>query len=185
MKKLLIVTGSVRAGRAADNVLALVSRELEKRGNVAVTIADFAALPLPFFDDPISPKNESFAPANANVQAWTGMVKAADAVLFITPEYNASVSGVLKNAIDWVGTPWEGKPVALIGYGWSGGDSARNHLVDIMTRLKAEVLEPQAGLAFMQHIGLDGSNLDSSAKEIGKVLAALTRARTLLSPARS
>jgi NAD(P)H-dependent FMN reductase len=89
-------------------------------------------------------------------------------VLFITPEYNASISGVLKNAIDWVGGPWAENQVAIVGYGWSASNSGRKHLTDIMTRLKSNVLEPQTGLSFMKEISVDGTAQDENAAEMVK-----------------
>ena len=62
-------------------------------------------------------------------------VRAADAILFVTPEYNYSIPGVLKNAIDWASRPygdsaWEGKPVAMMGasIGMIGTARAQYHL---------------------------------------------------------
>ena len=69
------------------------------------------------------------------VALFKGRIRAADAILFVTPEYNYSVPGVLKNAIDWASRPygdnaWEGKPVAVMGasVGTLGTARAQYHL---------------------------------------------------------
>lgn len=66
------------------------------------------------------------------VQQAADRIAAADAVLVVTPEYNKGLSGVLKNALDWIsrtdGTPWRDKPVALLSAaaGRAGGERAQN-----------------------------------------------------------
>jgi chromate reductase, NAD(P)H dehydrogenase (quinone) len=88
-------------------------------------------------------------------------VKTADAVLFVTPEYNYSISGVLKNAIDWASRPngdsaWEGKPVAIMSAatGALGGVRAQYHLRQILVFLnmfpinKPEVMISDAAKRF-------------------------------------
>jgi chromate reductase len=66
-------------------------------------------------------------------------IREANAILFVTPEYNWSVSGVLKNAIDWASRPhgdsaWNGKPAAIMGASTGAIDTARaqNHLRQIL-----------------------------------------------------
>lgn len=175
MTKLLVVVGSVRRGRAADNILELVQAELKNYPQLEVTVADLKDLPMPFIDSAIIPSGEGFAPEDANVRHWTQLVEQADKVLVITPEYNASTSPALLNAIDWMYHPWQDKPVALIGYGWSGSASGRQHLTDVFNRLKAKVIEPQAGLSFSKEINPDGSVSDQTAAQaaINAVLAQL------------
>ncbi|CAN0552480.1 unnamed protein product, partial [Laminaria digitata] len=66
------------------------------------------------------------------VQQAADQIAAADAVLVVTPEYNKGISGVLKNALDWIsrteGAPWKDKPVALLSAaaGRAGGERAQN-----------------------------------------------------------
>jgi chromate reductase len=71
-------------------------------------------------------------------------VAAADGVLFACPEYNGSVSGVLKNALDWASRSpnvWDGKPAALMGAGGGGGTAkAQTHLREIGLVLNLHVL---------------------------------------------
>jgi chromate reductase len=88
-------------------------------------------------------------------------VRAADAVLFATPEYNFSIPGVLKNAIDWGSRPhgdscWGGKPAAVLGAspGLLGTARAQYHLRQVLAGLdmkllnKPEVMIPGAAKAF-------------------------------------
>lgn len=74
-------------------------------------------------------------------------IAAADALLIVTPEYNASIPGVLKNAIDWISRlksrPLQGKPVAIISGspGARGGANAQEHLRTVLSLLRARILD--------------------------------------------
>jgi chromate reductase, NAD(P)H dehydrogenase (quinone) len=102
-------------------------------------------------------------------------VRAADAILFATPEYNYSIPGVLKNAIDWVSRPygdsaWEGKPVAVMGasVGMLGTARAQYHLRQVFVFLnmyplnQPEVMIPSA----TERFDADGNLLDEKAKAL-------------------
>ena len=161
MANILVVTGSVRPNSVNQKVVPLVTSALEAEG-AAYTVADLKEIDLPFFDDPNSPTSPDFAPTNERVKAWTKLVVAADGVLFVTPEYNHTLSPVQINAIDWIGKEWNAKPVALVGYGWTSGAgqahaAAREALA---VNLKAEVLDTQTNLFFMKDINPDGSVVD-------------------------
>lgn len=92
----------------------------------------------------------------SKVKAFKAKVKAADAVLIVTPEYNYSVSGVLKNAIDWASRPYgdnsfEGKPVAVMSasVGMLGGARAQYHLRQMFVFLDMyPVNSPEVMVAF-------------------------------------
>lgn len=164
MASILVVTGSVRPNSVNEKVVPLVVSELEKQ-NATVKIADLKEIDLPFFDAPLPPTAPDFAPTNEAAKAWTQMVAEADGVVFVTPEYNHTMTPVQLNAIDWIGKEWESKPVALVGYGWNSGagqahDTAREALG---VNLKAKVGETQANLFFMKDLNPDGTVADETA----------------------
>lgn len=166
MTKVLLVLSSVREGRAADKVLEQVKAEFTKRDTYEIDVADFKATPLPFFDSSITPSAEDFAPTDKNVQQWTEQVAAADIVIFLTSENNYSYTAVLKNAIDWIGKEWTDKPLAFVGYGWTGGSKAIAELRNLMTGfIKAIPNETDANLAFMKDIDLTGAATSETAAE--------------------
>lgn len=164
-KKLLVVLSSVREGRLADKVLAEVNKELVNYPDFEVSVADFAATPLPFYDSSSPSAAPDFAPTDDNVKAWTAQVSNADAVLILAAEYNHSYTAVLKNAVDWIpATVWEDKPISFIGYGWAGGSRATSNLRNLFTGfIKAAPTEVEGNLAFNQELGMDGSVLDAEA----------------------
>lgn len=106
--------------------------------------------------------DDDFEPAPPAVSALREAIASADAVLFATPEYNASIPGVLKNALDWASRPFpenalRGKPVAVIGAstGMFGGVWAQAELRKVLGAIGARVLDrdlalPAAHTAFHQ-----------------------------------
>ena len=114
------------------------------------------------------------------VALFKGRIRAADAILFVTPEYNYSVPGVLKNAIDWASRPygdnsWEGKPVAVMGasVGALGTARAQYHLRQSFVFLNMyPVNQPEVMISnAAQRFDEQGNLIDQKTKElIGKLL---------------
>jgi NAD(P)H-dependent FMN reductase len=163
MKKILVVMGSARVGRAADKIGKFVVAELTSLGAEPI-LADLQEINMPFFNNSSAPMADTFSTSEESVLAWGAMVKESDAVVLLTPEYNRGTSAILKNAIDWLGSEWVEKPVAVIGYGWGGASFAIPNVVQSMNHLKAAVQEDTAGLFFMKSIGLDGEPIGDEAK---------------------
>lgn len=162
MSQILIVTGSARKGRVADSIVELTKNELSSREDVTVSVADLKELHLPFFDSEHAPASPDFKATDENVAAWTKLVADADGVVFLMPEYNHSLSAIQKNAIDWIFSEWEKKPVSVIGYGWSGASLALVTMKEVLTHLKATVLPTVTHLNFMQNVNPDGSVIDEA-----------------------
>jgi NAD(P)H-dependent FMN reductase len=162
MSNLLIVVGSARKGRVADKVLDYIKADIAKRDNVTATVADLKELNLPFFDNELSPLHPEYTITDPIVKAWSEMVQAADSVLFITPEYNHTLSAIQKNALDSLGADWSEKPVSAVAYGWSGGSLAVLTLREVLENLKADAKHGMAQLGFMKDLNPDGSILDET-----------------------
>ncbi len=164
MTNILVVTGSVRPNSVNEKIVPLVVKQLEEKG-ANVAIADLKELDLPFYDAPTPSLVPDFSPADERVQRWTAMVGDADGVVLVTPEYNHTMNALQLNAVTWIGKEWQDKPVALIGYGWSGGSRAHTTARETLANsgLKAKVGEKQANLAFKKDIETDGSILDEAA----------------------
>jgi chromate reductase, NAD(P)H dehydrogenase (quinone) len=112
-------------------------------------------------------------------------IRAADAILISTPEYNYSIPGVLKNAIDWASRPygdnaWDGKPVALMSAALSmgGGVRAQYHLRQSFVFLNMEaVLQPEVAIGNAPKSFDEQGNLtdETSKKLIGQLLQKLAQ----------
>ncbi|MDJ0821388.1 MAG: NAD(P)H-dependent oxidoreductase [Paracoccaceae bacterium] len=116
------ICGSLRA----NSTNRLLMQEAARRFAPATFID--ADIRFPLFDEDIQDSDG----IPAEVQLLSDQIKAADAVIVVTPEYNKGISGALKNALDWIsrtgGGPWRGKPVAIMSAaaGRAGGERAQN-----------------------------------------------------------
>lgn len=172
---ILGIAGSLR--RASYNRLALHAAQNFLPPGTRLEIAELHDIP-PFNQD-----EEQQAPAS--VQALKRHIRAADAILFCTPEYNYSVPGVLKNAIDWASRPygdsaWRGKPAAIMGasVGSLGTARAQYHLRQILVTLDMPTVnQPEVMIASAdKRFGADGELADeASRQQLRKLLVALLR----------
>lgn len=112
--KLMIVVGSVRPGRVGLPIAEWVRGEAEKAG-FEVDLVDLVELGLPFMDEPNHPRLRQYT--KQHTLDWSARVDAADAFIFVTPEYNYSYSPALKNAIDFLNNEWWRKPLGFVSYG--------------------------------------------------------------------
>ena len=170
---ILGIAGSLR--HASFNRGALRAAQLLAPEGVSLESFDLAGIP-PFNQD-----DEARPPER--VRQLKQRIRAADAILIVTPEYNYSIPGVLKNAIDWASRPygdnaWEGKPVALMGasVGAMGTSRAQYHLRQAFVFLnmyplnRPEVMITNAS----QRFDVKGNLTDEDTKaHIQKLLAAL------------
>jgi chromate reductase len=148
---ILGLSGSLRKG-SFNTALLHAAQTLAPAG---LTISEHSLADIPLYNDDL--RLAGYPPS---VQALREAVSAADGVLFVTPEYNYSVPGVLKNAIDWVSRPpdqpFAGKPAAIMSAatGMLGGARAQYHLrqicvfVDMHPLNKPEVIVPRAAEKF-------------------------------------
>lgn len=173
MPSVLVVTGSARPNSVNEKIVPEVVKIIEEKG-AQVKIADLKALNLPFYDAPLPPSAPDFVPTNEAAKEWTRLVAEADGVVFVTPEYNHTMSPIQLNAIDWIGKEWEDKPVALVGYGWRSG-AGQSHATAreaLSVNLKAKVGDDQTNLFFMKDLNADGTVADAAAVA-GKIGASI------------
>ncbi len=122
MVKIAVVIGSTRQGRQTDKLAKWAAADIAQKADVE--IVDLRDHPIPFLDEPISPRYNPERKPDPETKKWLDTIAAFDGYVFVTPEYNRSTSAVLKNAIDVLDFQLEDKPVALIGHGTSGGAQA-------------------------------------------------------------
>ena len=99
--------------------------------------------------------------SNAHTKAWSAAVASFDGFVFVTPEYNHSTSGALKNARDYLYNEWVNKAAGFVSYGSMGGVRAVEHLRGIMAELQIADVRAQVTLS-LHDLG-DGSRTDSQA----------------------
>lgn len=161
---ILIITGSARPNSVNKHMTDYVKQALLGRGE-EVTVANLETLQLPYMDADRAPSAEGYKITHDSVQAFADMVVAADGVVFVVPEYNHSLSGIQKTAIDWLYHEWKDKPAAFVGYGWYGAKHSHDNFEIINSVIKLKLGEKFTGLTFKKEIDIDGSFLDETAAE--------------------
>jgi NAD(P)H-dependent FMN reductase len=121
-----IIISTTREGRFGERAARWVAELAAGRDDIATEIVDLRDYPLPFFESVASPR---FVPIDTpEARKWAGKLAELDGYVFVTAEYNHSVSGVLKNALDFVFAEPARKPAAFVGYGAVGGARAVEQL---------------------------------------------------------
>jgi chromate reductase len=169
MTRVLGISGSLRKG--SYNTMALeAARKLAPSG---MTIERFDLRPIPLYDEDVRSKG-----LPAPVQDLRRAIAEADAVLIVSPEYNFSIPGVLKNAIDWASRPpdqpFNEKPVAIMGCspGPVGTTRMQYHLRQVLTALNAFVLnKPEVAIGNMtQRFDAEGNLVDEATRQFVRQL---------------
>lgn len=145
MASVAIVLGSVRLGRAGEQVVRWIEDQARQVEGVQTVFFDLRDYNLPLFAEEMPPSIQ--APELAEAVRLRANLEANDAVLFVTPEYNHSVSAVLKNAIDYLPpATLKDKATALVGYSYYGGVTPRAHLREILSTFGADVCDQEIGI---------------------------------------
>jgi NAD(P)H-dependent FMN reductase len=132
--KIAVILGSTRPGRKGEAVAEWVLEQAASRTGASYELVDLADFPLPHLDEAVPPSMAQYA--NEHTHAWSAKIAGYDGYIFVTPEYNHSTSGVLKNAIDYLYTEWNNKAAAFVAYGAAGGTRAVEHLRGIASELQ-------------------------------------------------
>lgn len=126
--KLKIILGSTREGRFSDLAGQWALTQAKKHPEFDAEVLDLRDFDLPFFDQAETPSSKKAPYTHPVVQKWTAKIAEGDVFVIIAPEYNRSIPGVLKNAIDWVYPEWNKKAVGYVAYGTAGGARSVEHL---------------------------------------------------------
>ena len=128
-----IIISTTREGRFGERAARWVAELAAGRSDISTEIVDLRDYPLPFFESEASPR---FVPIDTpQAKKWSNKLAELDGYVFVTAEYNHSISGVLKNALDFVFAEPARKPAAFVGYGAVGGARAVEHLRHIVVEL--------------------------------------------------
>jgi NAD(P)H-dependent FMN reductase len=132
--RIAVVIGSTRDTRFADKPAQWIFDLARQRGDWDVELVDIRDFDLPLFNEAAS---NMWAPSkDARAVAWQKKLAGFDGFVFVTAEYNRSVPGSLKNALDQAYKEWVRKPAAVVGYGATGGTRAAEHLRTIAIELQ-------------------------------------------------
>jgi NAD(P)H-dependent FMN reductase len=155
MPKLQVIVGSTRPTRAADRVVPWVLEGAQSHGGFDVEVLDLRDWPLPFFQEHMGTIGDFSDPTYSDpiVRSWNRKIAEGDAYLIVTAEYNHSVPGQLKNAIDnvFVSFALRNKPIGFVGYsgGIAAGTRAVEHLALICVEAEAVPLRNSVLIPFV------------------------------------
>jgi NAD(P)H-dependent FMN reductase len=140
-----IILGSTRPGRNGEAVARWVHQLARRRTDATFELVDIADFGLPLLDEPVPPSLGRYS--KDHTKAWARVIDGFDGFVIVTPEYNHSTSGALKNAIDYLYGEWNNKAAAFVGYGSAGGARAVEHLRLIMAELQVATVRAQVMLS--------------------------------------
>lgn len=133
--RLQIVTASTRPGRIGPAIAGWFRDFAEGHGQFEPALIDLGDIGLPLLDEPNHPMRRQYT--KDHTKRWSGLVKEADAIVFVTPEYDHSPPASLINAIDYLFWEWQYMPAGLVSYGGiSGGVRAAQALQPMLSTLK-------------------------------------------------
>lgn len=162
--KVVIINGSVREGRATPRVVTWVENTAKQVLNDTETeVIDLKVLDLPLFAEPELPMMNANRRPEGPLKVWLDTLRAADGFVLVTPEYNNSIPGGLKNAIDYIAHEVMHKPFLVVSHGTNGGARAA-------LELKAALNSNLGGIPVPGGVALNGAigyrNMISESGEI-------------------
>ena len=147
MTRIGIILGSTRPSRNGEQVAKWVYDIASRRSDAEFELVDLRDYPLPHLDEPLPPSMGQYQ--NDHTKEWSDKIASFDGFVIVTPEYNHSTSGVLKNAIDYLYAEWNNKAVGFVSYGAVGGARAAEQLRLISGELQMADVRQQVALSLL------------------------------------
>jgi NAD(P)H-dependent FMN reductase len=145
MIKIGIIIGSTRPGRNAEQVAKWVYELASKRNDAEYELVDLKDYNLPLLDEAYPATFGQYS--NEHTKAWAEKIKSLDAFVFVNGEYNHSIPGALKNALDYLYAEWNNKAAGFVSYGSAGGARAVEHLRLVLSELQVAHVRAQVLLS--------------------------------------
>jgi NAD(P)H-dependent FMN reductase len=145
MTRVAIIIGSTRPGRNGEAVAHWIYDIASKRDDAEFELVDLIDFKLPHLDEVMPASMGQYA--NQHTKEWAAKIASFDGFVFVTPEYNHSTSGALKNAIDYLYGEWNNKAAGFVSYGAVGGARAVEHLRLVMGELQVADVRAQVALS--------------------------------------
>jgi NAD(P)H-dependent FMN reductase len=187
MQKLSVIVVSTRPGRAAPAVGQWFLGRAQQHGRFAVDLVDLADVGLPLLDEPKHPRLGQYQ--HEHTRRWSAIVRASDAFVFVTPEYNYGAAPQLINALDFLFHEWHYKPAGFVSYGGiSGGMRSVQMAKLVLTSLRIVPLPEAVTIqTYASHLDPSGSftGTETHEKAAGVMLDELARWSGALAPLRA
>ena len=155
MPTLTVIIGSTRPGRAGLPIAEWFIDRARSHGGFDVEVADLAEIRLPLFDEPNHPRLRQYV--HQHTKDWSARIDRADAVVFVTTEYNYGYPATIKNAIDYLSQEWQDKPAGFVSYGGvAAGTRAVQQLKQVLTTLRMVPVLDSVNIPFHTQLIQDG-----------------------------
>ncbi len=167
--KILVFAGSTREDSMNKKLARAASEVAQQMGDYKVTLIDLREYPIPLYDGDVEAKYGM--PENA--KKIRRLMLQSDAIIIASPEYNGSISGALKNVIDWASRnengqasrdAFKGKRFAIMTAAPSGGASGLSHLRSIIQRIGGCVVKKEVSIKNDQGFNAQGQIVDAALK---------------------
>ncbi|MEO0601202.1 MAG: NAD(P)H-dependent oxidoreductase [Myxococcota bacterium] len=165
---LKVIIGSTRPGRRGPIVARWVADVAREHGAFDVEVVDLAEIALPLLDEPAHPARKEYE--HAHTKLWSAKADAADAFVFVNPEYDYFVPATVVNAVQALLQEWTYKVAGVVGYGGlSGGLRSAQELRGLLSNVGVMPLPATVALPFFwDHIAEDGT-FDPGEKALGSL----------------
>jgi NAD(P)H-dependent FMN reductase len=155
MPILTVIVGSIRPGRAGAPIADWFIDRARAYGRFDVEVADLAEIRLPLMEEPYHPRLRQYT--SQHTLDWSARIDPADAIVFITPEYNYGYPATIKNAIDYLHQEWKDKAAGFVSYGGvAAGTRAVQQLKQVITTLKMVPVFESVNIPFHAQLIRDG-----------------------------
>ena len=155
MPTLTVIVGSTRPGRAGQPIAEWFIDRARSHGGFDVEVADLAEIGLPLLDEPHHPRLRRYT--RQHTHEWSARIDRADAIVFVTPEYNYGYPAAIKNAIDYLHQEWKDKAAGFVSYGGiAAGTRAVQQLKQVITTLKMVPVFESVNIPFHTQFIQDG-----------------------------
>lgn len=176
MPRLEIIITSTREGRAGLPVANWFAEQARAHGGFDVGVTDLKELALPLLDEPNHPTRRQYQ--HEHTKRWSAIVEAADAFVFVVPEYNHSMPPALLNALNYLYVEWNYKPASFCSYGGiSGGLRSVEFSLSMLAALKLVAIPELVSFTYFSKLIQDGVLVpaDAAVGAATKVLDELRR----------
>ena len=168
MSTLSVIIGSTRPGRVGLPIGQWFLERARIHGKFTVQLLDLQELNLPLLDEPKHPRLGQYE--KEHTKAWSELIKASDAFVFVTPEYNFSAPPALLNALNYLFHEWAYKPAGFVSYGgMSGGIRAVQMLKQPLIAMKVVGIPESVAIAYFSQLMTDGAFNGSEALETSAI----------------
>ena len=166
--RVAVILGSTRSTRKSEKVGRWVMEQAAERGDLEAELVDLAEQGLPIFDEPKPPGAGDYQ--HEHTKRWAALIDSFDGYVFVTPEYNHGIPGVLKNALDFIYAEWGNKVAGFVAYGNTGGARSVEQLRLVMAELQVATVRTAVALSIFTDFDKE-NNFEPDERHLKKLAA--------------